>query len=842
MITNNLRITGMATGLDTDEMIKQLMKVENTKVDKLKQDIQLMEWKRSSYREITNMFRSFKDTYFDVLKPTTNFLSDSAFASFTTTSSAPDVLTATALSGAVSGTQTINVTSLATKATKSGTEGVSKNYTGLTGANAVDMSKMLQGKQFTITLDGVAKTITLDQDYSGFTASNFAIELDRLVDNSFGPGKINVTESAGKLTFAPSLSSSVLSIGDATNTYLSVLGFSNGQSNFITSGSILDFSGGQFNIQVDSGTITPISVATTGTSRNELVANINSALSGAGVSGIVQAIEDPESADKIKFIDLDTTKTITFTAGETDNLLEKVGIASEKSIAPLSGTVNYSVSDIGKDFIIKVDSNSYSIDLTSDYTDDASLQDAIRTQLQAYTTPPFPADVSVNVSGGKIGITTTGTHEITMVKGDDGLRDELGFTSTDSSSRISLTQSLESLVSSQALATYQTLQPYDASGNVEIKVNGITITATKEESINDIINKINASSAGVQMRYESLTDKFILESKSTGSASIVEVEDVKGQFFDALKITPNPGNPVRGTDVTLSIDKTNDGVDNGTIVTRSTNTFTIDGITYDIKTTGSSTLTVSANPDGLLEKFTGFVNKYNELIDKINTDLSEKIYRSYRPLTDDQKKEMSEKDIELWEEKAKSGLLRSDPILQKAVDSMRRALFDPIEGVDISLFDIGISTSNNYLDKGKLVIDETKLKQAIEDSPDKIQLLFTKESQYSYDDSVNRTNRYNEEGLANRIYDIIQDNIRVTRDISGRKGALLEKAGIEGDITDIDNFINDQIKQQDKRLDSLIDKLIDKENYYYNMFARMESAIQQMNAQSAWLSQQFSGQ
>ncbi len=39
---SSLRITGLATGMDTDNTIKQLMKPYNMKVDKLKQDKQIV--------------------------------------------------------------------------------------------------------------------------------------------------------------------------------------------------------------------------------------------------------------------------------------------------------------------------------------------------------------------------------------------------------------------------------------------------------------------------------------------------------------------------------------------------------------------------------------------------------------------------------------------------------------------------------------------------------------------------------------------------------------------------------------------------------------------------------
>ena len=49
-----------------------------------------------------------------------------------------------------------------------------------------------------------------------------------------------------------------------------------------------------------------------------------------------------------------------------------------------------------------------------------------------------------------------------------------------------------------------------------------------------------------------------------------------------------------------------------------------------------------------------FVEKYNEFVDKTQTLLTEKKYRDFPPLTDAQREDLTDKEIELWEEKAKA--------------------------------------------------------------------------------------------------------------------------------------------------------------------------------------------
>jgi flagellar hook-associated protein 2 len=236
-----------------------------------------------------------------------------------------------------------------------------------------------------------------------------------------------------------------------------------------------------------------------------------------------------------------------------------------------------------------------------------------------------------------------------------------------------------------------------------------------------------------------------------------------------------------------------------------------------------------------------FVDKYNELIDRINNKLNEERFRNYLPLTDAQKNEMSEKEIELWEERAKSGLLRSDSVLQNIVYNMRRALNDAVQDVGISLSSIGITTGL-YFERGKLHIDESKLKEALRNNTDQVMDLFIKKSDIDYSpdlDSELRMQRYNQSGLLHRISDILMDNIRTTRDSRGKKGILLEKAGIVGDITEFQNLMDEELRRLDKRIDAAVEALIRQENRYWAQFTALERAIQQMNAQSMWLMQQM---
>src|SRR5690554_3799780 len=54
-----IRIGGLASGMDIDSIVNDLMRVERTKVDKVNQDKTVLEWTRDRYNEVNKMFADF---------------------------------------------------------------------------------------------------------------------------------------------------------------------------------------------------------------------------------------------------------------------------------------------------------------------------------------------------------------------------------------------------------------------------------------------------------------------------------------------------------------------------------------------------------------------------------------------------------------------------------------------------------------------------------------------------------------------------------------------------------------------------------------------------------------
>jgi len=397
----------------------------------------------------------------------------------------------------------------------------------------------------------------------------------------------------------------------------------------------------------------------------------------------------------------------------------------------------------------------------------------------------------------------------------------------------------------------------DSDAEVSFSINGKDFSynfssagINNDMTISQLMADISAT-AGVNFKYSELTGTFTIESLKTGHDQTLTnydqtliLEEKNGSFFSTFFGSSLGGSIVKitGEDAQCTITDPSGAY---ATVTRSTNTFTIDGVSYNLikddKSDDGINITLTQNNDEVYSKISDFVDAYNKLIEKINNKLTEKKEYDYSPLTDAQKKEMEEDEIKKWEEKAKQGIIKGDSTLQNLLTDLRTAFYTAVEGSGIRLSDIGITTSSDLSKNGQLKIDEDKLKKALENNKDQVIKLFTKvsETQPTYNASASSESkkaRYNESGIFQRISDILQDNIRTTRDSNGYKGLLLEKAGLKGDVSEYSNAITKQIKAQQEKIYRITEQLANKEDYYYRIYSRLESTMAKLNSQSSWLS------
>ena len=115
---STLRMTGLASGLDTDSLVKSLLQVDQLKVDKQFKYQTKLQWKGDALRDVNTLLKNFRQDNLSVLNQDTNMLSASSYNTFKVTMlNDTSAVSVTAGSSANVGQATINnITQLAAAA------------------------------------------------------------------------------------------------------------------------------------------------------------------------------------------------------------------------------------------------------------------------------------------------------------------------------------------------------------------------------------------------------------------------------------------------------------------------------------------------------------------------------------------------------------------------------------------------------------------------------------------------------------------------------------------------------------------------------------------------------
>ncbi|MGE4284300.1 MAG: flagellar filament capping protein FliD [Clostridia bacterium] len=427
----------------------------------------------------------------------------------------------------------------------------------------------------------------------------------------------------------------------------------------------------------------------------------------------------------------------------------------------------------------------------------------------------------------------------------------------------------------------------------KINSDGTKTSLDGDSTIKDLVNAINRSGAGVTASFDEGTGRFFVASNVTGA------ENAEFQVTGGVTAAGEPDSSVViGTQATalmnaldLNVTYTTYDVDgnassmtealdltkaaNGTYVgqdakysfagaeglTSSTNQVSINGVNMVFNTEGTTTVAVETDIDGIIEKVKKlFETDYNGLIDKLTSQLNEKTYRDYQPLLDEERDEMTDEQIEKWETMAKSGTIRNDMLISSTLSSLRSTLYEEVEGDGIdsdydALYKVGIKTKS-YFDGGKsgqVEVDETKLREALQDNPQAVVNLLFKDYSGSYTSSTiskeDKEETKKQMGIVGRIYNEMTLGVKniISKAGYGDEEDTLRNVNVGGSIF-IDYVTSGGISLLDKELNNLADqidleqeRLNDKEDRYYSQFTAMETALSRMNSQAGWLAQQFGG-
>lgn len=373
-------------------------------------------------------------------------------------------------------------------------------------------------------------------------------------------------------------------------------------------------------------------------------------------------------------------------------------------------------------------------------------------------------------------------------------------------------------------------------------VTSAEITIDPAKSINELVSQINKAGVNVKASYDSTLDRFFISTTNTGSSAGIKITQTAGNdaswgdfFVDKLKLDSDITAGMPGQDAAFQLD--------GVGLTQASNTFSISGVTYNLTGVSSGTLSydndtkvfsgtgtatnisVTNDTDTAVASIQALVDSYNKILAEVNGMADETRYKDYPPLTDAQKANMKESEITAWEAKAKSGMLHNDPTLTSLVNSMRSAFYSPVtssSSIYNSASAIGITTSKNYLEGGKLYLDTDKLRTAMNANPEVLTELFGAQGTTKADGTIDSKSQ----GIAGRLY----DGIKTTMDQLNTIASTTSNA-----TYDTSSNYAKKISDYTKMISNAADRFDIMQTAYYKQFNAMEVALQQLSSQSSWL-------
>ncbi len=764
----------LMSGLDTQKLIDAMTSSTQSKIDKQNSLEQIAAWRREMYRSVESLMQKLSDDYFSY-SSSTNLLSSSFFDSGELTSSSP-LISASGLSSDAGSVVVHSISQLA-KAAAFTTQSPASSEILRSGNLCSNWVNAL-----TVSYGGAEYEVSLNKDSVSLNSDDSIHENLTRITDGLNDSVENIPGLSGHVKFSVSSTDQVvLENTDETKSDISVKEYSDSDS-----------------------------------SGEKFLALLGLDKSGSGSEVTGKAVEEEISEDA-----LDSTET---TLGEILS-----GTTLTVSLDGLTKTISFPAGEEDGD-------DSYGKILNSSDPDfqNTGLAHFLQTQLDddfgagKITVSMENHQLRFQTADSSSGNQNTSVLQIVSssssdVLGENGaLRIKEGETN-----RLETTETLDELSGELDLSPGE-------DGKYTITVNGKTLAPfSGSTELGTVLSTISSDpDAGVNLSYSQTADRFRITADDTGAQGKIAIKDAEGSGNLAKVLFGDTSGYQKGEDLKMNATLAGESVD----ITRSSNSFDLDGLeltvtgtTPDGVTDADIRFSPSGDTDDLIGKISGFVEEYNDLVEKANQYTSEMPYglnaesgtnTKYGPLTDAQKKDMTDDEIDAWNEKAKQGLLQNDSTLNSILSDLREAVLENVDSAGLSLRDIGISTTSDILSGPKLVVDKTRLADELQSEPDRVSALFT-----------------GTDGISERIKQVINQNIGEF----GNSGALIAVAG-KDNMTGADNsLLSRQISDYESSVKTLETRLTEEKNHWLSKFTEMETKLGTLTSQYNYLSSMLSG-
>ena len=835
-IRNSNIISGLASGMDTEAMIEGMVQGYQQKITQLGQDRTMLQWQQSAYQSISDKLVEFSRKYMSYNSPATNLFSASFFNNAILTSANGTYADLVSATGKSSSTIVLNSVAQLAEAARYTHDASGLGTVGKGQPVKLDEKQPLSAMSGSLTLEYGNKEVTLDFG---------ELELFNKADGTLDTAKFQ-TALQDKLKEQKITTSS----GDqvSADTLIDVKVDSNGTV------TLSDKKGAGNNVHFSGAT---------GDLKNLVTSADAEGTSSFTLSPTEKVVKEGTSKAEHLFGKSFTVtlngQTKTFTLGD-----------------PKTDAVPQNNEDIKKLLEKELD-NAFGKDkINVTLVPDADGKESFSFSVSNGDTFRITSPVGEVLGLGENGVTSYVDTGKTLgdllgkdLGGSDGWAKGVGqpHEVKDADGNISY-------VDNEGNAVDKDNYRLDKDGKrfKELTINGVTIGQYNEDAaLETVLNDINSNTeAGVSVSFSKTTNQFVFTAKETGEGGRIDIGAGLGETLFGQIDYKDDGSTILGDTQKSSYTAGKDAIFHATIngknmaLSRSSNTFDLDGMSITLNGTfnkGSATdtpilssqlkgldpdkdttifdlngddVTFSSktDTDKIIDVVKTMVEDYNAIVSEVKKAYSDMPLEKsdgsrYKPLTDEDKADMTESEIKAYEEKAKTGILFMDRDLSSLYSALRSAVAPG--GSDGSfLRSIGIKTS--YEDGlTTLSLDENALREALEQNPDQVKDAFTK----------SKENGAASDGLMASIQKVTD---RYAATTGATKGILIEKAGSKySPSAALNNTLLEQMKDIDKQVDKWQAKMSDKVDYYTNKFTQLEMLIAQMNSQSSSLAGMMGG-
>ena len=860
--SNTLRFSGMNSGLDTESIVNAMTAATKLKITKQNRKAITLKWKQEAYQSITTKLTDFQNKYLDMLNSKVNLKSKSAFTKYKATISTinadgvlkegtPAGVSVRSNTNAVPGTYNVKVLQTATQAKYQGSA---------MDASSLDLSQYNDASQsysFNITVGSKSTVI----NFNGGSADDVRSQINSQLKDAFGTsnsssqGLVYVNDS-GKIVSSDRQSMSMTGVA---NMY--------GNFTFDLSGN-MEAGTNRFNFTVGDETFT---VSFDSYTADYFDQDDDTTL-GAQKREEYQKMYFDEQAEKLYnaakedgSVDFDAIKTDAYEKAKQDDYSDKYASENAKAEAEYleelrtqytdgiaDGTIDEGTSfDDWKEAQPAFDEDAFKTAFDEKYAEEFD-EDTFKEEFDKTYDELTAYKDTLNADDYKLSNEDLADYAnnyelnkaISNVKLSDGtglLIDENGTVTAENGEKLAVAADPSSKntfgastakTTTAQVTTSTTLRDLGVEDSATFTINGTKFTFTSDYTVAKMMSEINASkNAGATMTFSTLTNSFALSSSGYGTSASIEFSAEDGsagaELLNTLGLTS--GTFTEGRNLQLEV--------NGETIETSSNSFTADGTTMTFTSAAQGaefSYEVTKDNSSAIEAVKSFVEDYNKIIEEVYGELDQKPDSDYYALTDDDIEDMdlSEKQQEKWEEKAKQGLLYNDSTVSTVMQKMRSVLYSTVKTADgqtFSLFSMGITTSDDWGDHGKLEIDETKLEAAFEQYSDQIADLF---AGTTIDENGNTVKT----GIMHKLDDVLTGAVKTTG-ARKDKGTLVQLAGTKTGTAATDNSIYDQLKSISTLISSLETRYEQQQDRYWKQFSNLETMMGSLNSQTSYIQQ-----